>query len=320
VEAYVDVVRHRHLLSEAQTNIARHREILFQIRERVRGGKAPASDRIQIEERVFAAEAVTVEVQLALADAEAKFYKVVGRNPSGSMRVPWLKNLPRSRHELIDRSLTNNYSIKQAEKSVNEVEFGREAAMAATKPRLSLDGRASAGSDRTGTPGNESDLYVGLTLSWRLYDGGLRQARERTLAERIGEAELRREIAVRDVRELSVKTWNAYHKGAQRNALLREQVRSNNTIVNSYREEYELAKRSLLDVLDAERARFNAKFQQISVEATVLFSAYRMLAAMSELASHFGISSSSLAPAPDAVEAIMGSPHKIFDVTIEPLQ
>ena len=81
VEAYVDVVRHRELLYIAGKNITRHTKILRQIRQRVRGGKAPVSDRIQIEERVFAAKAVKVEIEKAYQDVLSKFRKVVGKEP-----------------------------------------------------------------------------------------------------------------------------------------------------------------------------------------------------------------------------------------------
>ncbi|MEM8651079.1 MAG: TolC family protein [Pseudomonadota bacterium] len=320
VEAYIDVVRHRELVAATQSNIRRHQEILRQIRERVAGGNAPVSDRTQIEERVFAAEAVAVEVKSALRDAEDKFKKIVGRKPFGKMRVPFVRGLPGTKKKLVWQSVSNNYNIKQAEKTVREFVYSQEAAKAGYQPRVSLDGRASTGFNRNGTEGSESDLFVGLTLSWRLYDGGLSQARDRTFAERVGEAEFRRDVAVRDVEELAARAWNAHVSGQERNTVLKRQLAANTKIVSSYREEYTLSKRSLLDVLDAERARFNNKFQQISVEASARFAGYRMLATMSKLAAHFGLSATLIAPAPDVEQRITASPSAVFDVTIPPLK
>ncbi|MEM7067359.1 MAG: TolC family protein [Pseudomonadota bacterium] len=320
VEAYIDVVRHQLLMAETRTNIQRHNAILSQIRERVSGGKSPVSDRTQIEERVFAAKAVAVEVQNALQDAEAKYRRVTGHSPSGVMRIPRIPGLPKSKKSFVWESVANNYSIKQAQKAIREFEYEREASRAGILPRVSLDGRASKAANRSGTTGRESDLYVGLTLSWRLYDGGLTNARERTSAERISEAEFRYDAAVRDVTELAENSWNSRVNGSKRNSLLRSQVNTNESIVESYRSEYILSKRSLLDVLDAERARFNAKFQQISAQASANFASFRMLATMSKLAAYFGVSASALARTPDVEEQLTDSTVPIFDITIEPLQ
>lgn len=320
VEAYIDVIRHRKLFAATQSNIRRHREILQQIKERVEGGTSPLSDQIQIEERVFAAEAVSIEVKKALQDANIKFKKTVGRNPGKKMHLHGIKGLPRSLGSLVAASVANNYTIKQADLNITSNEFAREAARSGNKPRVSVDGRASVAADRTGTRGNESDLYLGLTLSWRLYDGGLVQARERTSSDRIAEAQARRDVTVLDVKALAERSWNSYRSGLERSAVLRNQLQTNERIVSSYREEYTLSKRSLLDVLDAERARFNNEFQQISVSASASFSAYRMLASMSRLTRHFGIQPIQLAPTPRAVETFTSSsPNKIFNIDIAPL-
>lgn len=320
VESYIDVVRHRDLVAATQSNIRRHKEILAQIRERVSGGKSPVSDRIQIEERVFAAEAVAFEVENALRDAEAKFKNVIGRMPGKRMRVPGVKGLPKSKNSLVAHSISNNFNIEEANKSISAIGYAKDIAKAGTMPRLSLDGTASRGADRNGTSGSESDLYLGLTLSWRLFDGNQTMARERTAAERQIEAEFNRDTVVRDVSELAEKAWNALAFGRERAGVLRRQLETNKRIVSSYREEYEFSKRSLLDVLDAERARFNNQFQLISASATARFASYRMLATMSRLSRHFGIQPTSIASTPNMEERITESPSAIFDVTIEPLQ
>ena len=120
VEAYIDVVRHRQLLSIARRNIKRHRRILSQIRARVRGGKSPASDQFQIEERVFAARAVEVEITKAYQDSVAKYKKAVGRKPGRKMRISRVKHLPRSVGALVSASVANKYELKALSKTVSE--------------------------------------------------------------------------------------------------------------------------------------------------------------------------------------------------------
>ena len=322
VEAYVDVVRHRQLLSIARKNIRRHREILTQISARVDGGKAPVSDRTQIEERVFAARAVEVEIQKASADAVSKYRKVIGENPGPKMSIPPIRNLPKTVGSVVSASVANNYELKAASKTIRESEYAAAINRATVAPKVSFEGKASYGEDRAGSRGEENDLYVGLKLSWKLYDAGITNAREEALIERTNEAHFTRDAKVRDIREIAEKSWNGFQNGRKRAALLSAQVSSNRTIVRSYIEEYELAKRTLLDVLDAEKALFNSRFQQISVSAGYRFSGFRMMATMSKLASYFGIAASAITAAPNIEEQMTSTsrPINFFNIDIEPLK
>ncbi|MEN0041583.1 MAG: TolC family protein [Pseudomonadota bacterium] len=327
VEAYVDVVRHRNLLHIARRNIERHLSIQRQINARVEGGKSPASDRFQIEERVFAARAVLVEIQKASADAVAKYQRVIGRKPHGKMRIPKLGRLPRSKDALVHSAVANNYSVQAAEKRINESEYAADEAAGQRLPELGLNGRATWGGDRNGSRGTDTDLYVGLRLSWRLYDGGVRDAQLGAANARITEARFQLDARRREVSELARRAWNAYSDGRLRAGLLSRQVEANKKIVRNYLEEYELSKRSLLDVLDGERALFNTRFQLQSVNAAYRFAAFRMRATQSRLAHFFGVSRSAIAPTPDVEQRLINSggdrpfsSQRFFNVNIEPLK
>lgn len=329
VEAYIDVYRHRKLLAIARLNIRRHNKILRQIRARVSGGKSPQSDVFQIEERVFAARAVEVEIQTASKDAQAKYRKAIGNSAKGKMRIPRPKRVPRTLSSLKSSSVANNYELKALAKSISENEYASEANRSALAPKLSLEGRATAGADRGGSRGTERDAYVGLKLSWKLYDGGISESRATSLAERAAQSGHQRDVRVREIKETAERSWNAFTGGKKRFLILSSQVRSNMKIVRNYREEYELSKRSLLDVLDAERARFNSEFQQISVEAAYRYSTFRMLATQSKLARYFGHTQSSIAPKPVFERKFVNtsgrvfsssSSQSVFDINIDPLK
>ena len=328
VEAYIDVVRHRELLRIAKDNIRRHQNILRQIKERVSAGKSPASDSFQIEERVFAARAVMIEIEKANEDAKAKYRKVVGRNSHGSMKVPRSVKLPSSLEGLINQAIHNNFRIKAAQKVVAQNEYTRDATEGGLMPRVSVEGRASIGADRSGSEGEEREAYVGLKLSWKIFDGGVNDSRIGAAVERIGQSEYQVDLLRREVRETAQLSWNAYRDGRRRARLIAEQVNANKRIVKNYIEEYELSKRTLLDVLDAERALFNSRFQYIGVNAAAKFASYRMLASKSSLARHFGVATASLASSPDHEERFLNSTGRggnvtgqsFFNIKIEPLQ
>ena len=87
-------------------------------------------------------------------------------------------------------------------------------------------------------------------------------------------------------------------------------------LVKQYREEYKLAKRSLLDLLDSETALFNSQFQLTSVKAVRLFSAYHLQAATGRLLSNLGVQ----APPEANVQVPDLENTSIFKIDIEPLR
>ena len=320
VEAYVDVVRHRQLLSIAERNIRRHREIRGQIAAQVAGGASPISDRYQIDERLLAARAVRTEIRKALADASAKYRRTVGHRPHGTMRIPGVGHLPRSLPALERAVLAHNTALKRSTKSIHAAEYALEGEKGRLRPKLELKGRFTEGNDPGGIKGRNRDAFVGLSLSWSIYDGGTSQARRETLHAERDEAEFRRAALRREVVEIAAKAWNSYTLGRRRAAVLATQERAAGRIVRNYREEYSLSKRSLLDVLDAERARFNTGFQRISARAASRFAGYRMLAVQSRLVSHFGAHPPVPVTRPDYENRVLGQPGNVFGVSIEPLR
>lgn len=320
VEAYIDVVRHRQMMGLARKNVTRHLEIGRSVRERISGGKSSVGEGFQIDERIAAAKDAVIGVESALLDANAAYVRVVGHEPRGHLKVPHIHHVPSTKDALISASLRSNTSIKEADKLVAEADYDREIVNAERYPNISLNGRSSVGADRSGSRGREVDGFFGLNLSWRLYGGGLRKKQLAALSERELQAQYQRDDRRRDVKEVAVLTWNAYTKGLKRVKVLKSQLESNKMLVSSYIQEFELSKRTLLDVLDVQRAEFNTEVQLVSARAALQFSKFRMLAAQSKLAQHFGVDVSELAFEPDFEDRLLDRPRDIFNIDLEPLR
>ena len=96
-----------------------------------------------------------------------------------------------------------------------------------------------------------------------------------------------------------------------------QQVNSNDRLVKQYREEYRLAKRSLLDLLDSETALFSSQFQLSSAKAARLFSSYSVLASTGRLLANLGVH------APPEAHVEIPNPREtggIINFNIEPLR
>lgn len=316
VEAYIDVQRHSQILAVAQTNRRRLQSILGLVRDLSSGGKVPRSDVEQAVERVSAADAIIAQIEQALAEAKAKFVQVIGKEPKKLDAVAYPRNLPASPQSAYNTALESNPAIQAAGAEAEAAYYAKEQAKSAYFPTISLQGRSSYGYDIDGVEGKDVDVTGLVVLSWNLFNGNATSYRTQALGEELNRARYQQEEAARKTRETIDRTYAAYVIGKERVEAAQQQVNSNQSLVKQYREEYKLAKRSLLDLLDSETALFNSQFQLASAKAVRLFSAYHLLAATGRLLNSLGVE----APAESYVQVPDLSKTSPFNVDIEPLR
>ena len=316
VEAYIDVQRHTQILAVAQVNRRRLQSIQSLVRDLSGGGKVPRSDVEQSIERVAAADAIIAQIEQALDEAKAKFRAVIGKEPHKLEAVAYPRALPASPDLAYNTALANNPAIQAAGAEAEAAYYAKEQAKSGYYPTISLQGRTSYGYDIDGVEGKDVDVTGLVVLSWNLFNGNATSFRTQALGEELNRARLQQEEAARKTRETIDKTYAAYVIGKERVDAAQQQVNSNQSLVKQYREEYKLAKRSLLDLLDSETALFNSQFQLASAKAVRLFSAYHLLAATGRLLTSLGVQ----APPESYVQVPDLSKTSPFNVDIEPLR
>ncbi|MCB1508703.1 MAG: TolC family outer membrane protein [Hyphomicrobiaceae bacterium] len=291
IEAYVDVLRHRRVLAAADVNIAHHRMILGRAQNQYEGGAATRGEVEIAGERLASAEALRAEVLRALGEVEASFVRLVGAEPQALGAAPLPRGLPGSLSAALSAARAGHPTLFAATTDITALEAETEQTTSGLFPTLSLQGRGVYGFDTDGTPGPSSQLSGNVVLNWRLYDGGLRQARRHEAEERRSAAEIRRERYVRDIEQAVRRAWSDMGSNDVRLAALRRRLTQAERVVAAYEEEYEAGLRSLLDILDAQNARFNAEFEVASAEAIAVFARYQVIGATGALLDQFAIAS-----------------------------
>lgn len=283
VEAYIDVRRHRRVIGIAEESLKNHRAILSRVREQAKAGKISQSDVTQAEERVAATEAGVERVRQSLMEAEAKFKRVVGEAP-GSLDAPgYPPGVPTTRSAALEAGASNSPLVAAAGADTEVARLAFEQSKSALYPTVSVEMRGLEGEDIGGTPGLDRELNARLVLRWNIFDGLITRHRRIEFAERVAQASAEESERLRLVQEEIDRALAAYLANGRRLVPLRTQARLANSVVTSYETEYGLSKRSLLELLDAENARFNAAADVANTEALHVFSAYRILAGMGGL-------------------------------------
>ncbi len=289
VEAYVDVLRHKRILKAADLNITQHRQILSLARNQFDGGAATRGEVELAIERLSAAEVVRAEVLRALGEVEARFLRLVGREPILLRSAPFPRAVPSTLEEALTIAHTSHPTIEAAFLDVEALEAAVEQQTASVFPEVAIEGRGSHGVDIGGTPDQNNDLSLRLVMTWSLYDGGLRNAQRREQIQRVGEAKRRLDRFRLDIEETTRRTWSGIVTNDKRLAALKRQLTQSERVLSAYYEEYEAGVRSLLDILDAQNARFNAEFEVASAESIAVFGRYQLIGSTGQLLSYFGI-------------------------------
>ncbi|MEP6066278.1 MAG: TolC family protein [Paracoccaceae bacterium] len=317
-EVYIDTYRHRRLLDAASRNLRRHQVIGRQVNDLVESGRLPVSDRLQIQDRIRAAQLVLIDMRRSVKDAEARYKRIIGNPPSSAMSVPGIRVNVGKLQDLLRVAVENSHRVRIANIEIDRAEYEKKVIEADRKPRVSLNAGIRRGSDLDGNRSSETDTFVGVRMNWILHQGG-RNARSRAEIERKHKATSERNVAMREVRELAERTWNGHAANSERFQLLSQQFRINRNLVTQFNSEFEAGTRSLLDVLEAERASFDVEFEKVSAEASLTFSAYRLLATQSRLAQHFGVSHAEGVLIPNFEDRAQQSPTSVFKTKIPAL-
>ncbi|MFM2423462.1 MAG: hypothetical protein RL291_1992 [Pseudomonadota bacterium] len=283
VEAFIDVRRHRRILSLAEDNVKRHERIIARVRDQIKAGKAAASEEIQVKERLAGAKDIVSRIKQALLETEAKYVRVVGAKPGALSPPPSPPDTSKSRADLIAHIVGSHPQIRAADAEIDAATAGRRQVESARYPDVALELRGTTGQDLAGTPGRNSEASGKFVMRWQLYDGEISRNKVREATERIAQLRAERDERLRLIVEELDKARATTTTSVERIRALRDQLKSARDLVAAYDTEYLLAKRTLLDVLTAEAAKFQTEVQLTSSEAVNAVAGFRMLAASGRL-------------------------------------
>jgi adhesin transport system outer membrane protein len=157
------------------------------------------------------------------------------------------------------------------------------AARAKFYPRLDFEVTGTTAQNVDGDKGRESHIQVMLRLRYDLFNGMFDVA---TVSRRSFEAAAAAEAdgeARRRVREETRVAYRLLFAAIARVAPLLDTVKSTRRTVEGYLEQYDLGKRSLLDLLDTRRDLFEAQSELVQAEYASLRRYYGLYFSMGRL-------------------------------------
>ena len=284
INVYLKVLERRELVELAEENLEIHNEIFVQIERRARQGVARSSDLIQVEGRRARANANLVNAHNNLVDAESEYRSLVGNSPS-DLEFPSFEGvlLPEKLETAIQQGWQNSPKVKAANSDIDSFEYAFSSQKSTYLPTLDAEIDQSWKKDADGQVGASLDTQAMLRIRYNLFRGGGDKARLMESAYQVEERRAQKDRVLRDLEERVRIAWAAYQfAGEQRVYLLAHEQASQKT-VTAYKEQFNIGKRTLLDLLDSENELFQSSNSLTSAVYQETQARYRILAAMGAL-------------------------------------
>ncbi|WP_434341330.1 TolC family outer membrane protein [Motilimonas cestriensis] len=281
---YLDLLKAQALLELTERNVADHLSVYDDIKDRQSKGLSSRSDLAQIAARVATSQSSLIAAKNNLMDKQVEFFKLVGTD-STDLTEPQVDTrlLPRNEEEAISLALESHPEIKAAIADMDAAQQEMKREQADFYPEVNLELHANKNDDIGGNRGRDSDARVMLTLSYDIYSGGETVAKTEASSWRKEQARAIRLRTEQQVREGTRLSWNAWDLQRQQLEYLQQNVDSAKQAENGYLEQFQLGRRSLLDVLDAKVEVFLARKNYIETHFSQRLASYRLLNATGRL-------------------------------------
>lgn len=297
-QAYEDVGRYREMVQLAKRNYSNHERVYKQINARTSSGVSNKADLEQISGRRSLAEVNLLTETANLHDASARFLRLVGRAPMAEM-APAIsaddEMIPENLQHLLSLAYAGNPAFHAAFESVNAAQASIDERKASRYPRLELRARygvydnINSFDSRTDPAGRGKEGVVELGLNYNIFRGGSDRAAERAAGFRAGQTEDLRLKACVDLRQTASIAWNDYYNLREKLASLKSHRDGSAKVVAAYRDQFDIGRRSLLDVLDSENEAFQAERAYAHGQFDRQTAYYRALTAMGQLLPALGV-------------------------------
>jgi len=281
---YLDYLLQQRIVAAAEDNVVFHEKLAGDLREGVSKGSISIADQQQAEERLQSARARRTEAVEDLDSAAIAFRQLTGMAiDSVTLPPQFTSDVPTSLEEAIEGARNNNPRVREAMADVDAAHAVVGAARANLGPRISVEARGRYGQDMDGFRGETTDLLGRVVLRWTLFDGNINRNNVQESVRRASEQRYRLHEVTRQAETDARTAWSRLTNQTKLVADLDQQSRVSDDLLLSYREQFNVGRRSLLDVLDAQNTRYNVQVQAETARFARLFAEYRLLAATNRL-------------------------------------
>jgi adhesin transport system outer membrane protein len=287
---YFDVLLQQRVVAAARDNTAFHQALVSDLGQGVDQGSISIADRQQAEERLQSALVRQEEAQLSLDEANITLRRLTGLDITQVVVPPNLASaMPAGLEQAVGRARTEHPLVREAVADVDSANAAVTSAQGNLYPTVGLEVNGRVGEDIDGFSGRTNDVQARAVLRWELFDGGINRAAVQEMVRRASQARYRLMELQRQAEEDVRTAWTTMNSQTKVVGALARQSQVSDDLLLSYRSQFNVGRRSLLDVLDAQNTRFNTQVRLETARFSELFAQYQTLAATNLLLNALGV-------------------------------
>ena len=281
-QAYLDVLRQQKLVKLAEENYVEHQLIYEDIQKRADAGVSRGVDLEQASARTALASTNLVTETSNLFDVTARFQRIVGLLPASDLQAPNVQTdvIPETKQDVLHLAYATNPQLASAIENVLAAQAELRGKNAPMLPRFDLRLRQELDNDTDGITGSYRENAVELVMTYNLYNGGSDRARKKQFYQRLNSTQQMQEKACRDVRQTVSIAHNDIQALTQQVEYFNQNQISVGKARQTYRKQFEIGQRSLLDLLDTENEYFDVRRSYVNAVQDLQLAQIRTLAGM----------------------------------------
>lgn len=293
--AHINLIRARTVYGLAERNVGQHQAILRQTQDRKNLGVDTGADVSQAQSRLQRALSSLSEAKSTLVVAEDTYSRLTGEPVASTMAQvpmpPEVYTAPQPVYELAEK---HNPKIAAYLQDIRTARAGKELAQSAFFPTFNLEAGPSW-SNKGGDWNRESSSFdVVGTMRWNIFNSGADVAATKAAGARVRQARQVMYDYMDDLKLDIESTWANYLAAQEQFRHYTDAVKFNQMTRKAYLEQFQMGKRSLLDVLDSENELYNSSTQAEMAKGNILIGAYRLCALTGNLLPLMGVNTAIL--------------------------
>lgn len=282
VTAYLEVMRSSALLETSRQSVKINQEIFNKVSKLYESGLTTLSEVNKIESSLALAKSNAVVNENNLASTRFALERLVGKaiDPAELEKPAFTASLPANFESAIDNAFNNNPSLLVSDYNIKQAAAVRNGAKSVYYPKVDLELSRSYGKRLSAYDGEEEQFKAMATVSFNLFNGFADKATLQKNAALLQLEHASRDKLRRQVKEGLNLAWTGYKKLQEQLKHLEAYKEFSLKTLTLYSKEYDLGRRSLLDLLAAQSDFIGSKSQIINTEYDILLAQYRILDTM----------------------------------------
>ncbi|MBT3196186.1 MAG: TolC family outer membrane protein, partial [Gammaproteobacteria bacterium] len=287
VNAYMNLLRTRALLTLEQDHLDAHKRVYQQVELRYIQGVGNPSDLSQVEAMLSNAEATIINAETEYADAVSRYEALADEVPDNIVPPTLDLEMPDSLDQALEFAQIQNPDLRNRRMGIDQAQATLELSKSSFLPSVSFE--VVGNWDRKGgTPGKEKDLSAMLRMNYLLFNGNRDRSTRQESAYRVNAAVEALGAAARAVKEQISIAWHAYEKQRKLVPFLTDKAVANRKTLSTYKKQYTVQKSTLIDILGAETAKLGSESMLLSAENDLFMAQFSILQSIGVLDRYFG--------------------------------